>query len=71
MQSGRTGKISCRPETELNIMMGLCVGQDIIFNFKSQAPVTHLLEKDGVHGYSKLEHFNNAKKITKSWAGTF
>ena len=32
--------------TELNIMMGLCLGHDMIFNAKSKAPVTPLLVKD-------------------------
>ena len=31
--------------TELNIMMGLCVGHDMIFNQKSAAPVTPLVVK--------------------------
>jgi uncharacterized metal-binding protein len=38
-------------DTELNIMMGLCLGHDIIFNSKSMAPVTPLLVKD-----RKLDH---------------
>ena len=29
--------------TELNIMMGLCLGHDMIFNTKSKAPVTPLI----------------------------
>jgi uncharacterized metal-binding protein len=54
--------ISCNPAgqakyleekgTELNIMMGLCLGHDMIFNAKSKAPVTPLLVKD-----RKLNHF--------------
>jgi uncharacterized metal-binding protein len=32
--------------TELNIMMGLCLGHDMIFNAKSKAPVTPLIVKD-------------------------
>lgn len=37
--------------TELNIMMGLCLGHDMIFNSKSEAPVTPLVVKD-----RKLKH---------------
>jgi uncharacterized metal-binding protein len=37
--------------SELNIMMGLCLGHDIIFNTKSKAPVTPLIVKD-----RKLKH---------------
>lgn len=53
--------ISCNPAgqaryleergTELNVMMGLCLGHDMIFNAKSKAPVTPLIVKD-----RKLEH---------------
>lgn len=32
--------------TELNIVLGLCLGHDILFNKKSQAPVTTLIVKD-------------------------
>jgi uncharacterized metal-binding protein len=38
--------------TELNIMMGLCLGHDMIFNARSGAPVTPLIVKD-----RKLKHF--------------
>lgn len=38
-------------KTELNIMMGLCLGHDMIFNSKSAAPVTPLIVKD-----RKLKH---------------
>lgn len=37
--------------TQLNIMMGLCVGHDMIFNQKSAAPVSPLVVKD-----RKLKH---------------
>lgn len=53
--------ISCNPAgqaryleergTELNVMMGLCLGHDMIFNAKSKAPVTPLIVKD-----RKLDH---------------
>jgi uncharacterized metal-binding protein len=53
--------VSCNPagqakyleerDTELNIMMGLCLGHDMIFNAKSKAPVTPLIVKD-----RKLQH---------------
>jgi uncharacterized metal-binding protein len=63
--SGYKG-ISCNPAgqanylekngTELNIMMGLCLGHDMIFNSKSKAPVTPLIVKD-----RKLNHFTLEK----------
>lgn len=37
--------------TELNIMMGLCLGHDMVFNSASKAPVTPLIVKD-----RKLKH---------------
>jgi len=57
--------ISCNPAgqaryledrgTELNIMMGLCLGHDMIFNSKSAAPVTPLVVKDRVVKHYTLE----------------
>lgn len=53
--------VSCNPagqakyleekDTELNVMMGLCLGHDMIFNSKSKSPVTPLVVKD-----RKLRH---------------
>jgi uncharacterized metal-binding protein len=57
--------ISCNPagqakyleekSTELNIMMGLCLGHDMIFNSKSKAPVTPLVVKDRVLKHNTIE----------------
>jgi len=57
--------ISCNPAgqakyleekgTELNIMMGLCLGHDMIFNMKSKAPVTPLIVKDRKLGHKTFE----------------
>jgi uncharacterized metal-binding protein len=65
--SGYKG-ISCNPAgqanyleekgTELNIMMGLCLGHDMIFNSKSKAPVTPLIVKD-----RKLQHHTLEKLL--------
>jgi uncharacterized metal-binding protein len=41
--------------TELNIMMGLCLGHDMIFNTKSKAPVTPLVVKDRVLSHKTLD----------------
>jgi len=35
-----------RMKTELNILMGLCMGDDVLFSKLSQAPVTTLVVKD-------------------------
>ena len=37
---------------EMNIIMGLCVGHDMLFNKYSQAPVTTLVVKDRVTGHN-------------------
>ena len=59
--------VSCNPAgqakyledkgTELNIMMGLCLGHDMIFNARSKAPVTPLLVKDRKLNHHTLEYF--------------
>lgn len=56
--------ISCNPAgqakyleekgTELNIMMGLCLGHDMIFNARSKAPVTPLVVKDRVLNHNTV-----------------
>lgn len=57
--------ISCNPAgqakyledkgTELNILMGLCLGHDMIFNSRSKAPVTTLIVKDRKLGHKTVE----------------
>jgi uncharacterized metal-binding protein len=60
--------VSCNPagqakyleekSTELNIMMGLCLGHDMIFNQKSKAPVTPLIVKDRKLNHNPVKAFN-------------
>ncbi len=45
--------------TELNIMIGLCLGHDMIFNAKSKAPVTPLAVKD------RKEHHNTISVLSR------
>lgn len=40
--------------TDLNIIMGLCVGHDTLFNKHSEAPVTTLVVKDRVTGHNPV-----------------
>ncbi len=40
--------------TELNIVLGLCVGHDTLFTMFSRAPVTYLAVKDRVTGHNPL-----------------
>jgi uncharacterized metal-binding protein len=66
--------ISCNPAgqakyleekgTELNIMMGLCLGHDMIFNAKSKAPVTALLVKDRKLDHNTLQVFKESSEIS-------
>ena len=43
-----------RAETDLNIIVGLCVGHDILFTKYSKAPVTTLVVKDRVAGHNPV-----------------
>ena len=41
-------------ETDMNIIVGLCVGHDMLFNKHSNAPVTTLVVKDRVTGHNPV-----------------
>lgn len=66
------GTVACNPvaqalylnkhETELNIIVGLCVGHDAVFTKHSDAPVTTLIAKDRV-----LSHNPAAALYTYYW----
>ena len=43
-----------RAETDMNIIVGLCVGHDILFTKYSDAPVTTLVVKDRVAGHNPV-----------------
>jgi len=43
-----------RLETDMNIIVGLCVGHDMLFNRHSKAPVTTLIVKDRVTGHNPI-----------------
>lgn len=43
--------------TDLNIVMGLCIGHDIVFNMKSKAPTTTLIVKDREHKHNPFQEF--------------
>lgn len=61
--------ISCNPlgqaeileanGAEMNIVMGLCVGHDMVFSVNSKVPTTTLLVKDRVHKHNPLEGIKN------------
>ena len=46
-------------KTGLNISFGLCMGHDILFNQKSEAPVTTLIVKDRQHKHNPFKEFEN------------
>jgi uncharacterized metal-binding protein len=41
-------------ETDMNVIVGLCVGHDMLFNKHSKAPVTTLVVKDRVTGHNPI-----------------
>lgn len=45
--------------SQLNLVLGLCVGHDIVFNAKSKAMTTTLLVKDRKHHHQPLDAFLN------------
>jgi len=68
---GRGNGISCNPVlqareladagTELNIVLGLCMGHDILFSQHSLSPATTLLVKDRKYRHNPLEFFRSLK----------
>lgn len=47
-------EICNRMGTDMNIIVGLCVGHDMLFNKHSRAPVTNLIVKDRVTGHNPV-----------------
>lgn len=47
-------KILNDEQTDMNIIMGLCVGHDMLFSKYSEAPVTTLVVKDRVTGHNPV-----------------
>jgi len=45
-------EICNRLGTDMNVIVGLCIGHDMLFNKHSQAPVTTLVVKDRVTGHN-------------------
>lgn len=65
--------ISCNPlgqaaylatnGAEMNVVMGLCVGHDMLFGMNSEVPTTTLLVKDRVHKHNPIEGINSKKAL--------
>lgn len=56
-------RILNRANTELNIMLGLCVGHDILFQKYSEAPVTVLAVKDRVMAHNPLAMLHDSTRL--------
>lgn len=41
-------------ETEINVIVGLCIGHDMLFTMNSRAPVTTLIVKDRMLGHNPV-----------------
>ena len=50
-------------ETDLNFIMGLCVGHDSLFIMYSKAPVSYIVVKDRVTGHNPRSSLPNSKHI--------
>ncbi|MCS7124630.1 MAG: DUF1847 domain-containing protein [Candidatus Bathyarchaeota archaeon] len=55
-------------ETEINVIVGLCVGHDMLFTIHSKAPVTTLIVKDRLLGHNPVAalYSNYHKHVVKS-----
>lgn len=61
-----------REKTDLNVIMGLCVGHDSLFSRHSEAPVTTLVVKDRVLGHNPVvalytTKFYGARVLDEAW----
>jgi uncharacterized metal-binding protein len=52
-------------KTDLNVIIGLCVGHDALFCKHSEAPVTTLITKDRVLGHNPVAALYTAKSYSK------
>ena len=55
-------KLLNREKTELNVVIGLCVGHDSLFYKYSEAPVTTLVAKDRVLAHNPVGALYQADK---------
>ncbi|MEG0829579.1 MAG: DUF1847 domain-containing protein [Anaerovoracaceae bacterium] len=58
-------KLLNKEETQLNLVMGLCVGHDSLFYRYSKAPVTTVVTKDRVLGHNPVAALYNAESYYK------
>lgn len=58
-------KILNEQETDINVLIGLCVGHDMLFNKYSEAPVTTLIAKDRVLAHNPAAALYTSKSYYK------
>lgn len=56
-------------KTDLNIILGLCIGHDTLFSKHSEAPVTTLAVKDRVLGHNPLAAIYSNYYLKKKFSG--
>jgi uncharacterized metal-binding protein len=49
--------------TDINILVGLCVGHDMLFTQNASSPSTTLVVKDRVYKHNPVEALRNAEKV--------
>lgn len=54
-------KVLNKQNTDFNVVIGLCVGHDMLFNKYSKAPVTTLIAKDRVLGHNPVAALYTSK----------
>ena len=54
-------------DTQLNYVLGLCLGHDILFNQHSKAPVSTLIVKDRVTGHNPVAALYNSAQRQVLW----
>ncbi|MEM3437698.1 MAG: DUF1847 domain-containing protein, partial [Nitrososphaerales archaeon] len=59
--------------TTINVIVGLCVGHDMLFTMESKAPVTTLIVKDRLLGHNPVIalYSNYLKDLIKSKKGAY
>jgi uncharacterized metal-binding protein len=54
-----------RTKTQVNILVGLCVGHDMLFTKNSMAPVTTLIVKDRLLGHNPAKGLKRRKQVPR------
>lgn len=57
--AGQVHNLLNKGKTQMNILLGLCVGHDMLFTKYSEAPVTTLVAKDRVLAHNPVAALTN------------